>query len=233
MKGFATRAALVERIDDPSLPAADYAAAMADLARVNRLLLANRPTFGFLARATRGMTGFRLLDVGSGHGDYLRAIARWARRRGLAAELAGIDLSPAATSAARAATPDTLGITFITGDIFDYVPPAPPDFVVSALFTHHLDDDAVTRFIAWMEAVAVRGWHINDLHRHPLAWAGFRLLSEIARWHPIVRHDGAVSVQRAFTRRDWLARLGAAGVPRHAADIAWYMPFRYCVERLR
>ena len=40
----------------------------------------------------RGRRSFRLLDVGSGHGDYLRAIARWAQQRGIEAQLTGIDL---------------------------------------------------------------------------------------------------------------------------------------------
>jgi trans-aconitate methyltransferase len=227
---WSRRADLAELIDDPALPAADHAAAMVDLARVNRLLLANRSTVAFLARATRGLASFSLLDVGSGHGDYLRAIANWARRRGIDARLTGIDLSPAATAAARAATSPDLGIEFVTGDVFDYRPVRPPDLIVSALFAHHLPDPLVERFLAWMDRTARVGWHINDLHRHPLAWAGFRTLGAVMRWHPIVRHDGAVSVRRAFSRADWRARLAAAGID---ADIRWWPLFRYCVERIR
>lgn len=224
---------MTELIDDPGLPAADYAAAMADLEKVNRLLLAARPTFAFLRAATRGMQAFSLLDAGSGNGDYLRAIARYARARGIAATLTGIDLSPAATAAARAATPSDLGVTFVTGDVFDHAPDPRPDFIVSALFAHHLPDAAVKRFIAWMEAHAARGWHINDLHRHPLAWAGFRALSTAMRWHPIVRHDGAISVRRGFTAEELRARIAGAGVPPGAATVHWHPLFRYGVDRIR
>lgn len=227
---WSRRADLAELIDDPSLPADDYAAAMRGLEGVNRLLLANWPTFAFLRRAATGRDRLSVLDVGSGHGDYLRAIARWAKRRGIRVELTGIDLSPSATAAARAVTPPDLGITFVTGDVFDYRPPTPPDVIVSALFTHHLPDALVERFLAWMEATARVGWHVNDLHRHPLAWAGFSALGAVLRWHPIVRHDGAVSVRRAFSRDDWRARLDAAGV---TADIRWRPMFRYCLDRLR
>ena len=48
------------------------------------------------------MPAFRLLDVGFGHGDMLRAIARWARRRGIAVDLVGVDLNPKSEAAARA-----------------------------------------------------------------------------------------------------------------------------------
>lgn len=233
MSGFSKRSDLTERIDDPSLPAADYAAAMADLEKANRALFATYPTFAFLRVATRGMRAFRLLDAGSGHGDYLRAIARWARARGIAATLTGVDLSPAATAAARAATPADLGITYITGDIFDHEPDPPPDFIVSSLFTHHLPDAAVERFIAWMETHAARGWHINDLHRHPLAWAGFRALSAVMRWHPIVRHDGAISVLRGFTAAELRARIAGAGVAPDAAKVRWHPLFRFGVDRMK
>jgi hypothetical protein len=78
-----------------------------------------------------------------------------------------------------------------------------------------------------MERTARVGWLINDLHRHWLAWAGFRLLAFVLRWHPIVAHDGALSVRRAFTRAELEALLAAAGVQ---AEIRWHFPFRWTVE---
>ena len=81
-----------------------------------------------------------------------------------------------------------------------------------------------------MERYAVRGWFINDLHRHPLAYHGFRLLGWAMRWHRFVRHDGAVSVARAFTTAEWRALVAEAGVP---GVVRWRFPFRICVERLR
>ena len=42
---------------------------------------------------------------------------------------------------------------------------APIDFVVSSLFTHHLSDAMIVRFLRWMEATARRGWLIYDLQR--------------------------------------------------------------------
>ena len=87
-----------------------------------------------------------------------------------------------------------------------------------------MDDAELAGFIGWMQATARHGWLINDLHRHPLAWAGFRLLAGMLRWHPIVQHDGALSVRRAFVRADWDALL--AGLP---AKVRWHIPFRWTV----
>jgi SAM-dependent methyltransferase len=220
-----------EYIDDPGIAPSDYAEAMRDLEKVNRILCAYRSTLDFLETASQGMNSIRIIDVGSGHGDTLRRIARWAARRGIAAELTGLDLSPAATAAAIAATPPELQIRFITGDVFAHVPDPAPEFIVSSLFAHHLSDHDVIRFVRWMDTHAHRGWHINDLHRHPMAWAGFRVMSRVMGWHPIVQNDGAVSVRRGFTRGEWGRILEAAGVDK-SSRIEWWFPFRFGISRV-
>lgn len=220
-----------EWMDGDDVSDAEMAACLADLARVNRLLRATRPTLGWLGHATRGWAAgraFHLVDVGAGEGDMLRAIARWAARRGLAARLEGYDLNPRCTVAARRATDPALGIAFITGDAMEAE--ERPDFIISALVTHHMADDAIARFVAWMDRTARAGWFVNDLHRHRLAFHGFALLSAITRWHPMVAHDGRVSVARGFVAADWARLLAAAGV---TADVAWWLPFRWGVGAVK
>ena len=85
---LATRVQAEELMDADDLPAEVYAAVVADLARVNGVTLAARPTLAFLDRALAGRKTVRLLDVGFGDGDMLRRIARWADRRGIVADLA-------------------------------------------------------------------------------------------------------------------------------------------------
>ena len=223
-----------ELMDTEPADAADFARCLADLATVNRVTLAHRPTLAFLRRVARDLppgATLRVLDVAYGHGDMLRAIARWAARRGLPVELEGVDLSPHSAPAARAATPLGMRIAFHTGDVFAFRPARPPDVVVSSLFTHHLSDADVVRFVRWMEAQAVRGWFVNDLHRHRFSYHGFAALAAAARWHRFVRHDGPVSIARAFRPAEWQALLAQAGVP--AAQVRRVFPFRLCVARLR
>jgi hypothetical protein len=158
----------------------------------------------------------------------LRAIARWAARRGLRAELEGIDLNPGSAVAAAAATPPGVSIGWRTGDVFAFHPDPRPDFIVSSQFTHHLDDAQFREFLRWMERNAQEGWFIADLHRHMVAYYGFKALSWAAGWHPIVRHDGLVSVLRGFKRRDLEA--AASGL---SVRIRWRLPFRYSIESLK
>ncbi len=230
MIDWSTRSTATEWMDEPDADPADWAACLRDLTAVNTLTLARPPTVSFLRRAARGRRTLSVLDVGSGGGDMLRRVARWGRRRGLALRLEGVDLGPASAPAADAATPPALNIRYRTGDVFDE-PPGSVDVVISSLFTHHLPDAEVVRFLQWMERTAVIGWFVNDLHRHPLAYHGFRALSAVAGWHPMVRHDGPVSVARSFRRADWARLLREAGVPE--ARVRWHLPFRYGVSRLR
>jgi len=228
---LASRTRQDEQMDDPGLDPRVYQQVLADLSRVNRWTLAARPTLDFLSRAVGAKRHFRLLDVGSGQGDMLRIIARWAKRRGIAAQLVGIDLNPKSAANASAATPATLAIDFCTGDYRDVT--GPLDIIVSSLVAHHMDDVSLQAFIRHMEAHAVHGWLINDLHRHRFSHLFYPLLARLLRVHAIVREDGTLSIARAFRAADWRSILAEAEVPPDAARIVRRFPFRLCVERLR
>jgi 2-polyprenyl-3-methyl-5-hydroxy-6-metoxy-1,4-benzoquinol methylase len=219
-----------EQMDAADLPADDYAAVLADLSRVNVLTMSGRPTLAFLARATAGRNRLRLLDVGFGEGDMLRAIARWAARRGIEAELVGVDLNPNSAPAARAATPAGMTIDYRTGDYRDLAGER-WDCVVSSFVTHHMDETQIDDFLRFMEIEAAAGWMVNDLHRHRFAWYGYPLLAGLMRWHPIVRADGRLSIARSFKPAEWQAMLATAGITQ--AHVVRRFPFRLCVERLR
>ncbi len=231
MIDLSARAPGPEILDGDDVGAELFAEVMDDLASVSRVLLAHGPTIGFLHRATRTLprgSVISILDVGSGEGDLLRRIRRWSDHRGLDARLSGIDLNPRSADAAHARTPAAMAIEYLTGDVFGHG--GPVDFVVSSLFTHHLTDAQVIRFVQWMQRTAARGWFVNDLHRHPVAFHAFGLTARLARWHRIVREDGQTSVARAFRPQEWHALLAQAGVE---ARVSWKPLFRLCVEKIR
>ena len=229
MRSLAERVREDEQMDDPSLDPADYAAVLNDLGRVNRWTFAARPTLAFLKSATRGRTGFRLLDVGFGQGDMLRTIALWARGRGLEAELVGVDLNEKSARVARATTPPDLAIDYRTGDYRDQ---GQFDFVISSLVAHHMDDAQLRDFLRFMETEAKGGWLVNDLHRRLFPYLGYPLLARLLGVHRIVREDGQLSIARSFRPAEWREILADAGVPEGAARVRRYFPFRLCVERL-
>jgi SAM-dependent methyltransferase len=232
MVTLAARATAPELMDGEDVAPGDYAACMSDLAQVNALTMARGPTLRFVEERLRAAPSGPpplILDVGYGAGDMLRAIARRLTRRRIKARLVGLDLNPRSEPAALAMTDGESDIAFLTGDAYAWPEHDPPALVISSLVTHHMDDAGIVRFLRWMETRATLGWFVNDLHRHALAYHGFRALSAAMRWHRFVRHDGPLSVARSFRRDDWSEYLAQAGIA--GAEVRWHFPFRYCVAQ--
>jgi 2-polyprenyl-3-methyl-5-hydroxy-6-metoxy-1,4-benzoquinol methylase len=224
---LAARAIAEELMDADDLDAGTYAAVVHDLAKVNTLTMARRPTINFLNKIAGPL---RMLDVGFGDGDMLRTIARWAARSSRVVELVGIDLNPRSALAAKDATPESLNIDYRTGDYADLTGEH-WDVILSSLVAHHMTHDQLVAFMRFMDAEAKAGWFINDLHRHGFAYLGFPLLATIMRWHPIVRHDGQLSIARSYRPHEWPAILDEAGVS--GATVSRNFPFRLCVSKIR
>jgi len=233
---LARRSADLELLDLEEADPDTIAACLRDLERINRWTGAYRVTLRWLDRLRLEIAPKRpltVLDVGAGGGDMLRRIRAWARARRLEVQLIGVDRNPHATAAAAAATPHDAGIRYITADVFDLPRNLPIDIVVSALFSHHLDDLRLVRFVRWMEDRARLGWLINDLHRHPLPWLVAQHGARLLRMHAFVRHDAPLSVARAFDRRDWHRLLTAAHLAPPATAVVWRFPFRFAVGRVK
>ncbi len=235
---FSRRATTPELMDTEVTSFEEFRACLVDLERVNRLTFTFRPMIAYLDRlaaagripADRALV---IVDVGSGYGGMLRAIDRWAQKRGIAVDLTGVDLNPWSARSAAEATPAGRPIRWVTRNLFDYTPDSGIDLIVSSQFTHHLDDDGLVTFIAFMERTARIGWFIGDLHRHWLPYRFFRLWSRLARWHYFVGHDGPISITRAFVAAEWRSLLARAGLAPGAATVRWMIPFRLCVARIK
>lgn len=223
-----------EEMDAATLSDARYARVIADLARINALTLAARPTLAFFRRIAelRGASGapLRLLDVGFGHGDMLRRIARLAQRLNIAIELVGIDLNHRSAVSASVATPTHLPIRYCTGDYRNLAGQG-WDMIVSSLVAHHMSEAERTDFLRFMEAEARCGWLINDLHRQRLPFIGYPALATLALVDPIVRRDGQLSIARSFRAEEWRAMLADVGIG--DAQIRRWFPYRLCVERFK
>ena len=229
---FRHRAELTELMDEPC-SRDELRACLRDLARLNRWFLAYRPLLHWLDSVVppSGSRPLHILDVGCGYGDALRRIERWARARGVAVEFTGLDLNPDAVAIAAEASPLGSAIRWISGDIFSFKPEKPVHLVVSSLFTHHLTEPDVIRFLEWMELHAQLGWFINDLSRAAVPYHLLRIFTKLARLHRFVQHDGPVSIARSFVPEDWQRMCTAAGLDLRAISIQPSKPARLCVSR--
>jgi len=230
------RAELVEMMDQPC-KYEELRACLHDIARVNRLTFAYRPTISWLEElvATRPASRepLRVVDVGCGYGDMLRQIGAWAAKRGISIALTGIDRNPAAIRAAKETPSGTQPIDWIVGDALSDHTMADIDVVISSLLTHHLTNPQIVQFLHWIEERTRRGWFINDLHRQPVPYHLFRLWARFTNWHPFVKYDGPVSIRRSFIVEDWQSLCAAAGLAAETVSIREYRPARLCVGRIK
>jgi SAM-dependent methyltransferase len=231
---FRHRAQLTELMDEPC-SRHEMRACLSDLAKTNRWTLAYRPLLHWLHATVPVLPPraepLRILDVGCGYGDGLRRIERWAGTRGIAMELNGLDLNPDAAAIAAEASPRSSKIQWVSANVFAFAPQKSFDMVVSSLFTHHLAERDIVRFLQWMEQHAKLGWFINDLSRAAIPYHLFRAFSKLARLHPFVQHDGPVSIARSFVPEDWRRMCAAAGLGAQEVLIQGYIPARLCVGR--
>jgi 2-polyprenyl-3-methyl-5-hydroxy-6-metoxy-1,4-benzoquinol methylase len=224
-----------EWLDNADASPEELEPVLRDLAKFNGVMLGHRAVISWLESAVERIPKrqpLTLVDVGCGYGDLLRAIRSWADRRGLTFTLIGLDSNRETVRIAKSATGETLNIEYQATDVFDFSPRQPIDFVVSSLVTHHMSDGLIVTFLQWMDRTAQRGWMIYDLQRHWVPYHFIGLMGLLTRLHPIVIHDGRISVARALTRKEWRTMLCEAGISLTFVRLRWFL-FRFVIGRLR
>jgi 2-polyprenyl-3-methyl-5-hydroxy-6-metoxy-1,4-benzoquinol methylase len=230
---FQRRSSQKELMDVDMISFEEFHACLKDLAKVNVWTLAHPPTLHWLTdkmRHQRFPEPVSVLDVGSGGGDMLRRVGRWAKNHHFQIVLMGIDINPWSKKSAESITERNVDIEYITEDIFSLDAERQFDFIISSLFTHHLDNTQLIQFIAWMDRHARHGWFINDLHRHAIPYYFIKYCVRFLSSNRLIIHDAPLSVNRAFTRQDWQLLLNQAGISGARVDITWHFPFRYCIS---
>jgi 2-polyprenyl-3-methyl-5-hydroxy-6-metoxy-1,4-benzoquinol methylase len=206
--------ARIEYLDRPDLPRRELAESLADIARLNRVgptraLLADVAPFFARFQAERPKRPLRVLDLGTGGADVPVALARWARARGLRVSVVGLDVQHDVLACATPQSRRLPEVRLVAGDALR--PPIRPggvDLALCSLTLHHLPEDAVVALFRLMADVARLGFVVSDLRRsrpaYLAAWLATRLISR----NRLTRHDGPLSVLRAYTPTE-LAKLSA------------------------
>jgi ubiquinone/menaquinone biosynthesis C-methylase UbiE len=228
-----------ERLDGP-LEAEERLGGLRDLARVNRWLGGTALTRSALVRflagrhqgrrrlVRRGPAALRLLDVGTGGADIPASLLVWARRHGLALEIEAIDRQET-IAAARAMRPEDPRLKLVVGDALG-LPYADASFDVvhASLVTHHLDPRPLVSMLAEMRRVSRGAVIVNDLDRGRLWLAWAILLARLFTSSPVSRHDGPMSVRRAY--HPWeLAQLASRSGLLEIARVQGFLGHRYAL----
>jgi ubiquinone/menaquinone biosynthesis C-methylase UbiE len=213
-------AGATEHLDGSLADAAVLAGNLRDLRRINRL-------FGGLGLSARGIDALireahldahdpiAILDVGTGAADIPIGLLEDGRRRGRAMTVVATDnrqeVLAVASEAARLAgshglvmrQADVRALPFEDGSF---------DVAHASLVLHHLEPVDAAVAIREMARVARHGVVLNDLARGWLPWLGAWLLLHVATGNSFTRHDGPMSVRRAYSLSEARRMVADAGL---------------------
>jgi len=199
----------LEYLDGP-VPGADREASLADVHRLNSWFGGYRLSEQAIERliaAAPGGAPLCVVDIGGGRGDLATRLVARARRRGR--RLAVIVVDRNGTVRPRP------GVAVVRADAAALpFRPGAADVVTASLLLHHLEPDAAIRSLAEMRAAARRGVVINDLLRSRITLALVWVVTRLFTRHRFARHDGPLSVRRAYSPDELRTLAARAGLGR-------------------
>jgi SAM-dependent methyltransferase len=222
-----------ELLDGPLDDEAALRGNLRDLARINRWLRGTSASQRALDRLLAGRTvPHTLLDVGTGAADIPLALLRRASRTGRPLQVTGADSRQEVLDAARAIeprlarTPD-LELVVSDGRSLPW-PDRSFDVVHASLVIHHLEPPDALAFLREAARVARLGVVVNDLVRGRHHWVAARVLVPLMTRNRYTRHDGPLSVRRAYTRMELRALLAGAAL-RPVAEVGAFAGHRVAI----
>lgn len=216
MDKFLYRSTLKEEMDSPSFSDRDIHDSFDFIRKVNRFLGGSRTTLRHLQDFSRTWNHEELitiLDIGTGCADIPLQILRWAKKKNFRVRIFALDsnfrtlrhahqflhihpeihpVRNGVSNGVQLITADALSLPFKEQSI---------DYILSAMFFHHLTDDQIINLLRNANQIAKRGIIINDLARHRRAYLWISFLTRFIS-NPHVRADAQLSVLRGFKRHE-------------------------------
>jgi 2-polyprenyl-3-methyl-5-hydroxy-6-metoxy-1,4-benzoquinol methylase len=218
----------LELLDEANIPSEDLFRNLFELEVINKRLGGHNATFKGLSYFNFNGNANSLLDIGSGGGDTLRAIAK-SKFGKYFSKLDGADLKTDCIVYAKRNSELFENISYYENDYkiclennkHQY------DIISNALFCHHFTDEQLIVMLKLMQQHCRMGFVINDLQRHWLAYYSIKLLTTLFSKSYLVKNDAPLSVARSFKKADWENLLLKAGI--EGAIIKWSWAFRYVI----
>jgi 2-polyprenyl-3-methyl-5-hydroxy-6-metoxy-1,4-benzoquinol methylase len=217
-----------ELLDEEGIPFKDIRHNMQELEKINTLLGGHRITLKGVKKLLNGRKTVHICEVGCGGGDNIKAIMNWCHKNGINARFTGIDIKDTCIAYARENLGQNPNLELICSDYKTVRFTENPDIIFSSLFCHHFTDEELTFMLNWKYEHAGIGFFINDLHRHALAYHSIKWLTRLFSGSYLVKNDAPLSVQRGFSREDWIRLFKNTGSVFHP-HMSWEWAFRWLI----
>jgi ubiquinone/menaquinone biosynthesis C-methylase UbiE len=216
-----------ELMDADDIPFEAMAQTLKELNIVNTRLGGHAITLSGIKYFIKTNEPVAICEIGCGGGDNLFAIHKYCLQNGIRASFVGIDINSECIAFARQQYPQ-LPCKWICSDyaLVDFKN-RKPDIIFSSLFCHHFTNEQLVLMLQWLRQNSLKGFFINDLHRH---WLAYYLIKYITRFFSksyLVKNDASLSVARSFRKNDWQSLFEIAGISNYV--IGWRWAFRFLV----
>lgn len=200
---FSKRSYQKELLDRDDIPFEDIKRNMQELEFINAHLGGHQITIAGLGIFIKKLqlNELTICEIGCGGGDNLKAIKKWCDKKKIRVRLIGIDINKECIEFAKENCKG-LGGEWIINDYRSVVFDTKPDIIFSSLFCHHFTDEGVVEILQWMKSSSNKGFFVNDLHRHPLAYYSIKWLTRAFSKSYLVKNDAPLSVMRGFSKKE-------------------------------
>ena len=219
-----------ELLDGTGIPFADIRQNMKELNTINTYLGGHNISIAGIKKLLQTFSTdqpLTICEIGCGGGDNLKAIEKWCVHNSIEVNFIGIDIKAECIEFARQQYP-ALNARWIASDYEDFqFTNNKPDIIFSSLFCHHFVNEVIVKMLQWMKLNATRGFFINDLQRHFLAYYSIKIITGIFSGSRLVKYDAPLSVARGFKKKEWQKMIAEAGLSN--CSIHWKWAFRYLI----
>ena len=222
-----TRSTAVEVLDDLNFGGDSLTRIIRELSFINAYLGNTPATLQAFKKEIKNLnTPLRIIDLGCGGGDNLRAIAQWCSKNHLKVQLTGIDGNQNILDYANSLNNEYMDIEYKRADILDDAFEIPScDFLISSHFMYHFSDQDMIAFLGKAQNKVRKAIIISELHRHIFAFYMFRIFGKLLPFSKIVKDDGLVAIKRSYKRKELENILERAGITTYS--IEWKWAFRF------
>jgi ubiquinone/menaquinone biosynthesis C-methylase UbiE len=216
-----------ELLDAENIPFKDIAQNLKELNIINTRLGGHAITLKGVEHFIEDQSGLVICEIGCGGGDNLFAIHKYCEKKNIPVTFIGIDLNAECIAYAKQQFPQ-LPCQWICSDysVVNFGDNK-PGIIFSSLFSHHFTDEQLVPMLQWLRQNSRKGFFINDLHRHWLAYYLIKYITHFFSRSYLVKNDACLSVARGFTKKDWKHLFSKAGIENYS--IKWEWAFRYLI----
>ena len=216
-----------EMMDGENIPFAAMAQTLKELNIINTRLGGHAITIQGMRRFIKGKAAITVCEIGCGGGDNLFAIYKYCSRKSIPVNFIGIDMNGECIAFAQQQYPQ-LPCQWICNDYSQVdFGDKQPDIIFSSLFCHHFTNEQLVTMLLWLRQNSNKGFFINDLQRHWLAYYLIKYITNYFSQSYLVKNDACLSVARSFTKKDWHQLFQETGIEQYR--IKWKWAFRFLI----